>query len=279
MALIVGACGDEGHGTASNAELGVLGYAQFQWRCTGNGDLACEPEFESTLPRHVALGARFDLDFELAERVPDSLREGSLVLASPVGMRASSFDYETTAPGLVTLIALTADGAVVDFARFEIREVVELEIVHDCERLYETDDDGREVSLCGQAVEATQPMGAMLSVRVEPFGGDDPLMGDLDYTWESRTPDRVSVSVEGRGGNEAQLELLRPGAAEIVVRTGSVEQVLSLEIEAGPVDASGPRRTRPGSETDGDPSDSSDTETTTETDAGSEGSGSTGGIQ
>lgn len=289
MASIVGACGDDGRGTSSNAELGVLGYAQFQWRCTGSGDLACEPEFESTLPQHVALGARFDLDFQLAERVPGELREGSLVLASPVGMRASSFDYETTVPGLVTLMALTADGAVVDFARFEIREVEALEIVRDCDRLYETDDDGREVSACGQPVEATQPVGASLSLRVEPHGGGDPLMGDLDYAWESRTPDRVSVLVDDRGGNEAELELLRPGSAEIVVHTGSVEQVLSFEIEAGPVDDSGPRRTRPGTESDGDDTDlsgtggetegSSDTDVDTDTMTDTDGGSSTGGIQ
>ncbi|MCA9712141.1 MAG: hypothetical protein KDK70_40265, partial [Myxococcales bacterium] len=212
MALVAVSCRGDGHGGSFGPFSGELGYARFDWTCTGSGDLACEPDYEDVLPQRLALGSRFDLSFGLVDGVPRELSAGYLVLASPVGVRASSFDYEVTAEGRVTLLALTSGGEVADFLRFEVRAIDALQITHDCDVLY---DDG-DTSDCGRTVSSVQPLGDTLQLRVEPYGGGSALMGDLDYQWEVSPPERIAL-VDERG-NGAEVDLLAPGPALVVVR-------------------------------------------------------------
>lgn len=291
LALVAVSCRDGGHGGGSGLLSGELGYARFDWMCTGGGDLACEPDYEDALPRTVALGSRFDMGFSLTERVPDALREGSLVLAGSTSVRETSFDYQAMESGPFTLMALTSDGEVADFARFEVRAVDTLQVVRDCDWVgEEVDVDGRPVSACGGFLEAEYPVGESLQVRAEPYGGGEPLMGALEYEWESRTPGRVRVS--SRGTHEAELELRGRGEAEVVVRTGSVEQVLTLTVVGEvPIDSSGPRRTPPGDPGETDTEGETDTQGETDTEGGTDttggetdtdtdaGTGTTGGMQ
>jgi len=278
LALGASACPDGSHGI-SNTANGDLGYVDFRWVCTGQGDLACEPDWEDEFSRAVALGSRFDADFLLTTRLPSELDRGALLLSSAGVARSIGGDFEALEEGRFTLMALTSDDAVADFAAVEVRAVDSLRIVRGC---------STNSSSCGRLVGEEQALGEAFDVRVEPYGGDDPLVGDLDgYAWESLTPGRVEISRSA--GNGARLHVVAPGPATVEVRLGEISAQLHFSIvsnDEDEIDPSGPRRTRPGEtggETEGETEGGStggetEGETETDTDAGT-GTSTTGGME
>ncbi len=263
VALCAVSCEDFGDGFSGDAN-GDLGYANFRWECSGAGDLACEPDWEDEFPRAIALGSRFDADFSLSTRIPDELDRGSLVFASNLGVRATSGDFEAMEPGRVTLMALTSDDAVADFAAVDIRPVDALYVVYDC------DSVGGDAQ-CGRSVSEVQVVGEPIDVRVQPSGDGEALVGQLDYEWEVLTPGRLEMSGGDDNDNDVTLLPVAPGPAELVVRTGEVERHLTLMIQAAnnDIDSSGPKRTRPG-ETDSGSDDGTETDTDTDSGTGGE---------
>jgi hypothetical protein len=279
-ALAVGlaaGCSDDGGGGPSS---GDLGFATFRWQCAGLGDVACVAERVAGFPRGVAVGASFEASFVLDGNVPRELEAGWIELVGPKAELLSSmsgdegYDYEgglepsarmqAHEQGDVTLMAMAQDETVADYTTLSLRPVTSLAVVRDCRNR----DCGGAVD--GDAVGSVST-GLELDVRVEPYGEGVLLVGHLEYTWQSLTPDVAAVV--SSDGNVVTLDPRREGTAYLQVEGGGVQDTVAIEVVAG-----GPHRERPEA-ADGPGTDTgSDTDTGTgsDTDTGT-GSGSSTG--
>lgn len=255
------ACSDRG--ADGGVGSGDLGFATFRWECAGAGDVACVPEQVAGFPRGVAVGASFEASFVLDDDLPRPIEPGRLELAGSKAEELSSspggdgYDGSARArftareAGEVTLMAMASDDTVADHVTLSLRPVSSLAVVRDCRS--RSCDEGVDGGAVGSA-----SAGERIDVRAEPYGDGVLLVGDLDYTWESLTPELAEVSISD--GHVATLELSGEGTAYVRVAGGGAEDTVAIEVVSD-----GPHRRRPG--------DSAGTGTST--DAGSEtGSGS-----
>lgn len=283
-------CGCEG-GSGGGRGDGELGFATFRWECAGPGDLACITERVESFPRGVALGSTFELSYTLHGHVPVDAGWIEQVGSTHAQELSSSGNYEgdydygveieprasylAQAAGDLTLLALAQDDTVADFITLSIEPVTSLALVRDCRsRSCSGESDG-------DAVGAVL-MGSTIDVRAEPFGGGTRLVGDIDYAWESLTPE-IAALVQ-TDGNVATLELLAPGIAYLRVQGVDLEDTVAIEVTSN-VMSEGPHRRPPSGETEGGSTDGTGTESGTsggtDTDPGtgtSTGTGTTGGM-
>jgi hypothetical protein len=280
------ACSDREAGGGVGS--GDLGFATFRWECAGSGDVACVPEQVAGFPRGVAVGASFEASFVLDDDLPRPLEEGWLALVGPKAEEVSSspgadgYDGSSRArftaleAGEVTLMAMASDETVADHVTLSLRPVSSLAVVRDCR------SGGCEAEVDGGVV-GSASTGERIDVRAEPYGDGVLLVGDLDYTWESLTPELAEVA--SSYGHVATLELLGEGTAYVRVAGGGAEDTVAITVVSD-----GPHRRRPGDstgpggETEGtstgtgsESGTTSETGTASETDAGS--GSTTGGMQ
>lgn len=240
---LVGACGDDGgHGRGD----GVLGFANFRWKCAGPGDIACIPGRVTDFPRGVALGSTFELSFVLHDEVPvdagwiEPIGSARTELLSSNGGPVDGYDYghgTTMEPrasflaregGEITLLAFANDDAVADYVTLTQLSATRLAVVRDC-----------RVSACDDGVEVGSVfVGTTTDLRVEPYAADQLLVGHVDYEWESLTPELLELDANG---NVVTLEPLRKGTAYVQVRGAGREETVAIEVLSN-VSSEGPHR-------------------------------------
>jgi hypothetical protein len=269
------ACSDRGEGGGPSD--GALGFASFRWLCAGSGDVACVPARVEGFSRKVAVGATFEAGFVFRASVPNELSEGWLVPVGPTVQRQGSYgggygggygydgsepevsaSFRALAEGTVTLLAMADDETVADYTVLSLQPVSSLTVVHDC-----------RTRACGSGVDGAAPglvsAGERIDLRAEPYGGGTLLVGHLDYTWESLSPDVAEL--DSSRGHVATLRAIRAGTASVRVQGGGAEVTVAIVIVSD-----GPRRPRPGGSADTE----TDTGTGTETDTGTQSGTDTG---
>jgi hypothetical protein len=267
------ACSDRG--ADGGVGSGDLGFATFRWECAGAGDVACVPEQVAGFPRGVAVGASFEASFVLDDDLPRRIEPGRLELVGPKAEEVSSspggegYDgssrarFTTLEAGEVTLMAMASDDTVADHVTLSLRPVSSLAVVRDCRS---RSCDG---AVDGGAVGSVSA-GDRIDVRAEPYGNGVLLVGDLDYTWESLTPELAEVTRSD--GHVATLELRGEGTAYVRAAGGGAEDTVAIEVVSD-----GPHRRRPGESTGSGTDGGSSGSEGSGTDAGSEGSGTDAG--
>lgn len=263
--VLATACSDDG-GSNSSAQ-GDLGYATFRWECAGSGDVACLSEKVAHFPRTVAVGARFEASFVLDGSVPSEVEAGGLELVGPKASLVTSteggYDYqgevdpratfEALEAGPITLRAMAQDGTVADYVGISLQPVTSLAVVRDC--VVEGCIDASDGGAVGPVL-----VGSLIDVRAEPYGDGALLVGDLDYGWESLTPEVATVSTDG--GHRATLLPMREGTAFVRVTAGGAEDTVAIMVVS-----EGPHRRRPGADDTGTDTDTG-SDTAADTDAG-----------
>lgn len=299
VVAIVG-CEDFGQPSDGNP-TGDLGYADFRWRCGGDGDLACL--LRGQYVRDVALGGVFQLSYGLVNRVPSEVDSGPIELAGRNRARARGSDrFEALESGPVTLIAVSQNDEVIDFTTLQIEPIDDLRLRPADSQPFpelcpEFDEFGNPSSCDPGSVNPGSlefRTGRDVEVRVEPLGfAGQELMGQLGYTW-SVAPIEVASLLEA-DGHEAVIRVEGNGVLEVTVTvTGGLSRTFHYRtVSTG---SNGPRRTKPGEDdsgssgTEGDSGDSddsgsgsdtggfeTDTDGDTETDSATDGANSTGG--
>jgi hypothetical protein len=274
-------CRDAGGG----GSYGALGFATFRWECAGEGDAACAATDVAGLAGGVALGSTFAVSFVLNDEVPREVEAGWLELVGSSraqelsssngssyddydGLRSPSGSFRASAEGQVTMMAFAQDDTVADYTTVWIQPVTSLGVVRDCRtRTCVNASDGEAL---GSVI-----AGQIIDVRVEAYGDAELLVGAIDYTWESLTPE-VAAVVEG-GGPVVGLDLLAEGTAYLRVQGGGLEDTVAITVITN-----GPHRRRPGEsegETEGSGTDTgtgTESGTDTGTDTGTETDAATG---
>lgn len=261
-ALALGACDlggidddfDLQDGCSANPEPearsgGHLGEGDFRWTCIRERDAYCG---EWQWPSAVALGAHFEVDFLSDDAV------GSRIMAIG-GVTDIGVAFEAWSEGEASLFVREAD-AVVDFISVRVRPVSRIVLSRPKGR--STDADGCDVTDWapgGASAEVVE--GERIDVQASPYDGPTLLAGDLDYTWESLTPELLLVTPSS--GRLAQLDGLAEGTGRVAVRVGDFEEIIEIPIHAAAVESTGPDDTTTGAD-----------EGTTGDDPGGESSGS-----
>ncbi len=216
--------------TPVERESGELGLGNFRWQCRGKGDPTCG---SGEFPDAVAVGSSFNLTFSRGSRLPD---EVSVLGIEPVGDShvTKGLGYTVERAGRVTMVAMSHDAAV-DFLELQLDAVDRISVSHLQEFAAPSDN------LCNDAPLPSPHEGRRLEIFVgEPAEVQalpysergSRLGGNLEYEWESLTPDLVAVVPHA--GRHAQLEPLAEGMAQVAVRAGGHEEVVEFEIEIAP---------------------------------------------
>lgn len=152
---------------------GELGKGTFVYGCTNSTDTACDGG-QTSLPRAVAVGGRFDLRF--------SVNGGKQpVVISPVSdqVRRIGDAFEVRAPGQFALLAVNGNREVIDIKHMRAAPVDEIRVQRKTEL--------PSANLTLNPNESTQ----LLALPYDDSG--DKLGGALDYSWHSSNDDLVSI--------------------------------------------------------------------------------------
>lgn len=243
----LGACGfgdfgddpDLQDGCPSNPEPsassgGRLGAGTFVWSCIRERDAYCG---EWRWPSAVAQGARFEVGFSSVDVA------GSQIMA--IGSVADlGVAFEAQGEGEASLIAREAD-AVVDFISVWVRPVSRIVISRPKGRA--TDAEGCDItdwSPGGAHAEVIE--GEQIEVQASPYDGPTLLAGDLDYSWESLTPELLAVTPSR--GRLAQIDGLAEGTGRVAVRVGAFEEIIEVPVLPTTVESTGAEEGTTGAE-------------------------------
>ncbi len=251
-ALLLASCSDSCDTTTSPGAIGELGNGRFDYACVGKIDPACEGASDETIagyfPTCIAIGGRFDLDYDLLD---DSVLESNDL--SPVlyieSVNQSFFSgsgerYEARRVGRAALVVRESE-RVLDLIHLDIVEPDGLELI--------------DPALATATTTLEVAAGDTVELRVYPRSSS---CAELGGTVEVQVASSDPSVVTATGGDVLRVRGEAPGAAVLRTTLGALEVALAVTVTEGSVD--------PGTttSTDGDGS-------TTAGGSASEGSGGT----
>lgn len=222
IALLVGLAGClpvDGPGTE-----GELGHGSFAYACDASGDRACVTTSGPDIPRAVAVGADFTLNY--AGATPSEGGVGFQVRVVP----ASSLVVETAPDGSFTV---QEPGPAAFLARGTNGEVADM--VHVVAGALATLDVSGSAGLGVETVVLQAPTGGGpgLPETLAPVPLDEDgetLDGALAYAWSSS--DEAVVLVSTQDGS-ALLTPVAAGTATVAVAVGTVRREIAVTVEGG----------------------------------------------
>ncbi|MEX1368936.1 MAG: hypothetical protein AB1Z98_37770 [Nannocystaceae bacterium] len=242
--LVLGGCSSTCDGSSEPGTIGELGNGRFEYVCTGSGDPVCERQSNDQFPDCIALGGRFDLDYQLLDTSilgPDELSGVLYIESVNQGFFRGNDDFEALRTGRAAFV-VREDDSVIDLLHLDIVEA-----------------DGIEVSAIDPTMASESipvdnvqvELGATEEFRVFPrssrctqLGGAIPIDAD--------SSDEMVATVGG--GDVLSIQGQALGVAVVRARLGELEQAITVEV----VEATEP----PATGTDGDTGDTDPTGTT-----------------
>jgi hypothetical protein len=206
---------------------GELHHGEFFYRCTSDGDIACDSHKAEVsfhlasddgrkLPRAVAVGAPFNLVFQstLGEN-DDAVVQSSSSKLAPESDRG----FAIVKPATVSFLAFDDGGGIADFIDVTASEIDSLSAFH----------EGAMVSKLALYTGEVFKLGAF------PRGADQtPLSGSLTWGWESADPSVATVGADGTDpqGNETAIRALSAGTTTITVRAAGKSLAIPVVVTA-----------------------------------------------
>jgi hypothetical protein len=210
----VGGC-REGSGSGSPTgfppELnGELGRGDFRYRCLDESDAYCEAD---TFPAAIALGARFDLDYEPG--TPLSLSGLSVESGSAFAEELGDV-YEVRDAGRFVMLAVH-QGEVVDLVHVLSQPMVDIAI-----------EDAAGFVL----PELRLGLGETMELEALPLDPSGRLLaGSLQYQWRVEAPEAASLRAPGLDPRRIVVTGEASGDTMLTVAVGEVEQTIPLRVD------------------------------------------------
>ena len=265
LALALVGCSDTCDGSTAPGAVGELGNGRFLYTCGGPSDPACEATASGDadyFPDCIALGGRFDLEYELVDG--SALESGDLtpllyIESVNQGFFRGTDEFEALRVGSAAFV-VREDERVLDLIHLLVVEPDDIDVI------------GSDPTVPTTALEL--PVGDAEVLRVLPrssqcFG----LGGAVPIEAESSDLEVAAVSA----GDVLRIQGLAPGTAVVRARIGELEQSLTVTVVGSPVDPdTGPSEsTSSGDDTSGGTTDASGTTDAGTTDAGTTDAGTT----
>jgi hypothetical protein len=180
VAAVLAGCGPLG-------SPGALQNGRFGYVCGATvTDLGCGDLASDTVPGAIAVGAHFDVQYTIDVTsdgpVPADLAPAApAILVPEAASEAGAFGFRFASPRVVALLANTTDSGVADFIHLNGVALDHVAI---------TLLGGSRISTLALSVN-----GPTSAVAAEPLGAEEqPLAGNLVYTWAVADPTVVSLS-------------------------------------------------------------------------------------
>lgn len=258
--LALGGCSSTCDGSSEPGTIGELGNGRFEYVCTGSGDPVCERPSNDQFPDCIALGGRFDLDYQLLDTSilgPDELSAVLYIESVNQGFFRGNDQFEALRTGRAAFV-VREDDSVIDLLHLDIVEA-----------------DGIEVSALDPAdaplVGTIQvELGATEEFRVLPRSSRCTQLGGAIPIDADSSDDMVATV---GGGDVLSIQGQALGVAVVRARLGELEQAITVEV----IEATEPPATGDTGDTDSTSTtagDGSTTATTGSGDSGGSGSGS-----
>lgn len=217
LACLLGSCVEGADDYEDARERGDLGVGAFEYGCLNSTDLTCD-ESDYGLPTAIAVGGRFDLQFET-----DSGPQPTVIAPTSDFVGASAGGFQVRAPGLFALLAVNGNREVVDLKHLRGAEIEEI-------RVQEEGSDLPSTTLHLDRRQSARVLALPYGLRGVPLGGA------LSYTWSSGDDSLVTIEslsalnrVRLRAGDKA-------GRTELQIDVGG--KVFSVAVEVGRQDMS-----------------------------------------
>lgn len=221
---------------------GELGVGQFFYEC-GESDFVCfevqglgswlpidlASDQNEPFPEFVAVGAEFDVTFNVTERLfadDDEERTSVAEPASPEMLMASDSHFTALTAGVTSIVARAESGNTFDFLYVELVPIMDIEV-----RVREP-----EVGIVEHSVETTLMLdaGARVTVDLAPVGArgqalgggvqwaatvDDPDVATVDVTSAFETDGGLTFTLVAQGEGQATLTLEMEDYSETIELT------------------------------------------------------------
>lgn len=229
------------------SKSGELSAGRFAYRCLGDSDPFCDGGGNPTsFPESMAVGGRFDLEYDPDDWPFDDQPLPRIVPASPVSVQTPGMGYAIMRPGFAAFLARDAFGEVFDLRHLYAAPVARIAVTVGGSQELDTIRivPGESIDLVAQPQDEFRAL----------------LGGSLDYTWQS-DDESVARFTSVDMDRDIALQAIADGVTTIRVTAGDHEQVITVEV--GMPD--------PGTGTSDDAGSTGDAST-----GGSSGDGSTG---
>jgi len=138
----------------------------------------------------------------------------TLFSAAPDLLSGDAAELVAWKPGLVAVLARTAEGTVTDFIHLEVAPIARIEV-------HRSDEGTGDLSV-----------GEQREFSATPRTKDDRLLGGgLAYTWEVQG---AAVEIVAGEGRTATVRAIDPGTATLVARSGSATGETTIVVEGAP---------------------------------------------
>ncbi|MBT8495905.1 MAG: hypothetical protein KJO07_22870 [Deltaproteobacteria bacterium] len=191
---------------------GALEQVSFERECA-DGDVSCQ---SGGIDRPIAVGAVLPVDTE-AMLTGSATPELTLVAADETVVKPAGDELLGRAPGRTALLAVTADGQVLDLTHVWVSEPTRLALARS-----DRDSD--------QTIEAPIELlaGDELYLDVVAFADSQRLSGRLSGEWQA-TSEAVTLLSDGALGSR-RLVARSPGAARIEFRRAEAATTIDVEV-------------------------------------------------
>jgi len=223
--LLLGGCSDSCGTETQPGVVGELGNGRFHYACTSPSDPACEASGTIAdadyFPTCIALGGRFELDYELLDA--SALESDELTPVLYIDSVNQRF-FEGTSPFRALRVGRAAfvvreSERVLDLLHLDIVEPDAMDIV------------AREPASPTAAIEL--PAGDTEVLRVFPRSSTCTQLGG-GVTIEAESSDPLVATVAA--GDELRIQGQANGTAVVTVRLGALEQTIAVTVVDGPID-------------------------------------------
>ncbi len=216
---------------------GSLQNGDFAYVCSSEAtdvtDVGCTPSFtdESDVPGVIAVGAHFDLQYNVALGSGGPLIEGLLpaapsLLSTQPPLTAGAFGFAFTSPGVVAVLATTS-GGVVDFLHVTGVALDQLAITDGNNNAVTT------ITLSGASAAAETTISAtpVSATKQTLFGG-------MTFAWMTSDPTVVTTEpvdelFGSSPGNEVTLVPVGVGTATVTVSALGAQGTVSVTVSGG----------------------------------------------
>jgi hypothetical protein len=226
-ALALPACDDGESGPSKSGELST---GRFLYRCLGDSDPYCDAGTPSSFPEAMAVGGRFDLEYDPEEDVFEDVPIPRVIPASPASVQTPGMGYAIGRAGFAAFLARDAFGDVYDLRHIYAAPVGRIAV---------TSAASQELATIRVEVGETIDLFAQPQDEFRALLG-----GSLDYAWTS-DDDTVAGFASVDLDRDITLEGRAQGTTTIRIEAGGFQQMVTVEV--GPIGAG----TDDGDDTDG----------------------------
>jgi hypothetical protein len=214
--LALAACMDDDPEYDATRERGDLGNGRFLYDCFNQTDAACE-DGDATLPKVLAVGARFELRFAVGDGA-----QPTVIAPGFDFVRRIDGGFQVRAPGQFALLAVNGNREVIDIKHLLAAQIAEVRV--------QRRGDLPTTSLRLSPGEAVELVAAPFDTTGAKLGGS------LDYAW--RSPDEELVRVESLPVlNRVRVRAGTSGRVALQVEVAGATHVVDIVVGSGGSDA------------------------------------------